>query len=258
MTTDLQDRHLPLSSAHNLRDMGGYPAIDGLSVRWGMLFRSGQMAGLSEADAAALQGYNIDTVIDLRANDEREERPTRWHEGSRTELWVRDHPHSTGSLSDLASRADVEASHVRDAMLELYRDMPFTQAESYRELFARLANGRLPVLFNCSAGKDRTGLAGALILTLLGVDRRWIDEDFMLSNQAAERLRAFLKSSARYAMLTAAPSDAAAPLLGVEPAYLDASFDAMTAQCGGLEGYWRDVLKLERGAEEEIRARLLG
>lgn len=89
-------RALPIVGSHNLRDMGGYQAGDGRQVKWRTLFRSGVMAGLTEADRTEFRQLGIAAIYDLRANHERERRPTQWHQGENIEYYSRDHELSAG------------------------------------------------------------------------------------------------------------------------------------------------------------------
>jgi protein-tyrosine phosphatase len=257
MKTESPERILHLPSGHNFRDIGGYQAADGRTVKWRQVFRSGYMSRIAGEDAAQLQALGINTICDLRANDEREERPTVWHVGSQTELWARDHEFSAGSLAELATRPDLMASQTRDSMFEIYRLLPHEQTESYRELFNRIASGRIPILFNCSAGKDRTGLATALILTILGVPRAVIDADYLLSNGVLEGLIDYMKTSPKYRQLATERLDLAMPMLRVEADYLETSFAVIERDHGTVERYLDEALGISGDAQEAIRANLL-
>ena len=163
-------RRLPLERAFNLRDFGGYATADGRVVRQGMLFRSGTMALLSEADAAHLRSLGIRAICDFRRGNERSAEPTVWH-GAEVDYFCRDYSESSGILGEMLKRKDSTAQDMRDAMIGLYRAIPLDHAASYRAMFAQMLAGRLPIIINCSAGKDRTGVGAALILAALGVPR---------------------------------------------------------------------------------------
>jgi protein-tyrosine phosphatase len=257
MKSESPQRVLHLPSGHNFRDIGGYPTEHGRSVKWRQVFRSGYMSKIAGEDAAQLHKLGIDTICDLRANDERSERPTLWHEGTATDFWARDHEFSAGSLAELATRPDLKIEHSRDSMCEIYRVLPYEQKGSYSELLGRIARGRIPILFNCSAGKDRTGLATALILSILGVPREVIVEDYLLSNAAVDGLIAFMKSSPKYRALATTRLDLAMPMLRVEADYLDISFDVIENDHGSVERYLADALGIGLKEQEAIRANLL-
>ncbi len=257
MSTEPSQRILHLPSGHNFRDLGGYPAEGGRSVKWRTIYRSGHMSSITGDDIAQLNALGIDTICDFRANGERAERPTLWHEQSLTELWARDHEGSLGSLSGLIERPDVQDGETRATMLEIYRHFPHEQAENYREMFRRIAAGRVPLVFNCSAGKDRTGLAAALLLSLLGVPRDVIEADYLLTNDVMERLADFLAASPRYQDFVTLRRDKALPLLRAEAEYLEASFAVIEGQHGSVQGYLTDVLGITEAEQDTIRGILL-
>ncbi|MET0369868.1 MAG: tyrosine-protein phosphatase, partial [Sphingobium sp.] len=176
--TDSIDRLLPLTGGFNLRDFGGYATADGRMVRRGMLFRSGTMSLLTEADCAHLRGLGIRSICDFRRPSERRHEPTRWH-GADVDYYARDYSGSSGVLAEMIKDGTATAHDMRTAMIHLYRTIHVDHAEAYHAMFARLAEGKAPMLINCSAGKDRTGTGAALILALLGVPRDTIVEDYL-------------------------------------------------------------------------------
>lgn len=142
---------------------------------------------------------------------------------------------------------------MRETMLALYRALPFDQAESFSRLLRLIAAGELPLLFNCAAGKDRTGVFAALLLDLLGVSRDVIVADYLLSNAYFDGARQrFLTSYGRDDI----DPDVWEPLLRVEGEYLDACFAEIELRHGGTKGYlaW---LGLSRADIAAIRSHLL-
>ncbi len=240
---------LPLEGGFNLRDMGGYATADGRRVRRGLLFRSGLMSMLTEADEAQLAALGIATVCDLRRAGERKRDPTRWCEPAGVLYWARDHDASSGVLGELLSGALPTADGVRTAMISVYREILIDHAPSYRFLFDRLAGGHVPLLFNCSAGKDRTGVGAALILSALGVPRETIYEDYLLTNRFADFSRIVGRvDSDRYRNIDA---DVLAPLLAADADYLDTAFDSLDRDHGGIDAYLASI-----GVDDAAKARL--
>lgn len=250
-------RRLPLESAFNLRDFGGYATADGRCIKRGMLYRSGTMALLTQADAAHLRSLGIQAICDFRRGDERSAEPTSWH-GADVDYICRDYSESSGLLSEILRDDAATPDDMRQAMIALYRVIPADHAESYRQMFARIAAGRVPILINCAAGKDRTGAGAALILAALGVPRSTIVADYLLTNVHADwdwlrRQRNPLGSGTRRRL-----SDAVLePLLTVDVLYLDSLFESLDANHGGLEPYLRDVLGVDAAAREAMREMLL-
>jgi protein-tyrosine phosphatase len=257
MKLENHQRILHLPSGHNFRDIGGYQTADGRTVKWRQIFRSGYMSKITGEDREQLHGLGIDTICDFRANGERTERPTVWHEGTPTQLWARDYELSAGALGDLMKEPQVQASQSRASMLAVYRELPYEQADSYREMFDRIAAGRVPLVFNCSAGKDRTGVASALVLTLLGVPRSVVEEDYLLTNATIDGLFQFMAESERYKAFVTDRREQIMPVMMADKEYLDTSFDVIEREHGTVENYARDVLSLTDDAIAAIRTYLL-
>jgi protein-tyrosine phosphatase len=142
-------------------------------------------------------------------------------------------------------------------MIEVYRNLPFEQAASYRELFLRIAGGRLPLLFHCTAGKDRTGVAAALLLSAIGVPRRTILSDYLFTNEFMTTLVPFLERDSRYGAFLRKWRAVVTPLLRAEPEYIEAMFEAVATRHGGVEAYARDALSLHESVVPAIRTALL-
>ncbi|PHR62222.1 MAG: hypothetical protein COA43_00865 [Robiginitomaculum sp.] len=144
----------------------------------------------------------------------------------------------------------------QEMMVGFYKTLPFEQKVSYAKLFESLADAPLPLVFNCSAGKDRTGLAAALILSALGVPYETVMEDYLLSNHYLDSHA--IQSNKGLAQLAAQLSpDVAGELLSVNSLYLDASLDEIRLRHGTLERYFHDVLGVSSEQIECMKTRLL-
>jgi len=250
-------RVLPISGSHNLRDMGGYETADGRQVKWRMLYRSGVMAQLTDADRKEFQGLGIVTIYDLRANRERARRPTDWHHGEDINYYSREYEMSVGALDDLIAKGALARETVIRVIHDAYRDLPFEQADSYRELFRLLVAGRVPLLFNCTAGKDRTGIAAALILFALGVPQQLIEHDYSLTELAMDKLEAILFSDPRYQPLAALPREQYLPMLRADPDYLVIAFEAIEKRYQSVANYLETALGVGPREIQLLRENLL-
>jgi protein-tyrosine phosphatase len=237
---NIESRVVPIAGSHNLRDMGGYKTADGREVKWGTLFRSGVMAELTEADRAEFRRLGIVAIYDLRANRER-----------------RDYELSIGALDGLIHKGNLEADALLHVIHDAYRELPFEQADSYRELFRLLVAGQVPLLFNCTAGKDRTGIAAALILFTLGVPLDTINHDYSLTELAMDKLIAILFADPRYAPLAALPREQYLPIVRADPTYLAIAFKEIEHVHGGIAQYLNVVLGVGPAEIEILRAELL-
>lgn len=254
----LPPRALPIPGAHNLRDLGGYATSGGGRIKWRTIYRSGAIHGLGPAERAALNQLGITVICDLRTPDERAQRPMDWHDGQEIQYFGGQPLESGARLERLLTAGTALRMEMRERMLGIYRRLPFEQAASYRQLFGSLAAGRVPLLFNCSAGKDRTGLAAALLLTVLGVPRETIIEDYLLSNAAADGLLSMMAArNPHYASLLAADPQVLTPVLTADADYLDISFTEIGRACGGVEAYMEQHLAIGPAELASIRGHLL-
>lgn len=176
--TRVAERLLPLQGGRNFRDLGGYRAADGRQVKWGRIYRSGVMSGLTMADLTYLSDLGVQVVCDLRSVQERgtEPNPMLKTEGPQVVAFDYD---MGGSISQLM-RAATRAQAV-DAFAAAYVDFIDMLAPNYTDMFARLVRQEAPLAMNCSAGKDRTGMGSALVLSVLGVPRETVLADYALT-----------------------------------------------------------------------------
>ncbi|MFJ2057049.1 tyrosine-protein phosphatase [Streptomyces sp. NPDC087908] len=258
---------IPAASVANLRDLGGLPLAAGRSVRPGLVLRSAQLDRLDPADPA-VAALGLRTVVDLRTDVERDERPDRLPPGARGLVAdvLADHLAISGLppaarlkelLSDPAlAEEHLGAGQVREAFARTYRT--FVSGESaraaYRVLLTELAAPDAgPLLFHCTAGKDRTGWAATVVLSLLGADEETVREEYLSVNTAVRQ--AFAPLIEGFTAQGGNP-DLALDLIGVLPGYLDAALDEVAVRHGSMERYVREGLGVPDGVTERIRERL--
>ena len=246
------ERVVTLEGGRNFRDMGGYATRDGRRLRWGRLYRSGSMAGFSDAAYAQLAALGVRSICDLRTTSERETSPVDWARVPDLNYWARDYDMSFGDLRAVLAADLPTVEMARDGMIKVYRELPFEQAPAYAELFRRLAAGEVPLVFNCSAGKDRTGVAAALILNALGVPESTIIEDYLLSNTTYDR-RASLASG----RLEALGAEMVEAILGVDASYIHAALEVVDEAHGSVSGYLEARLGVSERDLRGIQAQLL-
>jgi protein-tyrosine phosphatase len=254
-------RVVPLEGGRNFRDLGGYRTLDGRQVKWGVIFRSGSLIGLSRSDWAHLMARGVQALCDFRSTSERTSEPVPLNDYPAVSYWSRDYHSSFADLRKLMLSGLGTGVAAREAMLTGYRQLPFDQAEGYQQLFAFLKAGRTPLVFNCSAGKDRAGTAAALVLSALGVPRATVVEDFLLTNQVLNLQEALLKRAdlarTKHASLARQPPDVIRAILHADPDYIAAALGAIDKLHGGIEGYLRDRLDVDAAALEQLRNSLL-
>jgi protein-tyrosine phosphatase len=180
----VQVRVIPLEGAVNFRDLGGYVADGGMRTRWRVLFRADGLGDLSAADFDVMRGLGIRTVIDLRSGEELE----------RGRFDVAAHPVTFHHYPIIEKLPDPDEFDRRPGLLgSQYQEMLRDAGNSFRSVLEILSlPDALPAVFHCTAGKDRTGVLSALVLSLLGVDEATVVADYALSGEAMTRLRAKL------------------------------------------------------------------
>lgn len=256
------DRVLILDGIHNFRDYGGYRARGG-TIRTGLLYRSGQHGGATPADLAEVSRLGVATVIDLRGDSERAEMPClRAPDFSGAVLFA---PGETAGQElaphEEAGRGVRDAASAHAAMTALYANMPFRAVlvGSLRLYFGALATRDGPSLLHCLAGKDRTGLAVALLHGLLGVHADDIMADYLLTNAAGNQERRIASAAesirARYDPLMS--DDAIRTLMGVDTVYLETALAAIRAHHGDVTRYAEAVLGVDATHLAAIESRLI-
>lgn len=259
-------RVLPLEGGRNFRDLGGYETTGGQRVKWGTVYRSGVMDGLTDADYDYLSDLGISVVCDFRASDERREEPTDWRAGDIEYITFpdpSDNEDMSRAFAEVLMNPDVTPGQVRSMFIESYRSMHETYAPAYTEMFDQLANGDLPLTFNCSAGKDRTGVAAALLLSALGVPRETVVADYALSEKIVDFMAEFevgredIDPESPYAFFAELPPEVIEPLMRTEPAYIEATFEAIEAEHDSVVAFIQSELGIDDAELARMRKRLL-
>ena len=246
LTIDLP-RVLALEGASNVRDLGGWPTADGRRVRFGKVFRSASLAALTDDDVAALGEAGVRTVCDLRGEVERRRAPSRLAGVATHALCIE--PSLRPSLSDLLATETVTGPDVMALMRGAYTAYALEWSHRYRALFDLLLEENAPpLLFHCTAGKDRTGFGAALILAALGVGEEAVLEDYLATNRLW-RADPEISSSL--------PEAVAEVLLRVHPELITAAFDAARGAHATIEVYLEERIGLDAERRELLQERLL-
>jgi protein-tyrosine phosphatase len=247
------ERVLPLQGGNNFRDLGGYATRDGRVVSWGKLYRSGAMNGLTDSDYTYLSGLGIRVVCDFRDRNERRQSPTDWQGNPMPRRYARDYDLDTAGLLGSFAAPGLTPDRARTVFAQFYGEVPERFADHYRDMFTELLRGEAPLAFNCSAGKDRTGVAAALILSALGVPREQIIEDYLLSNQHYKPdTRSAGGDDATSRFLRALDPQVLKILMGVEAGFLEAAFKAMEEKHGSVEGYLEQRLGVDAAGRRHL------
>lgn len=241
-------RDLGLASDPNLRDVGGYRTIDGQWVRMGVVYRS-QALSLSAADLAVVDTLGVTADYDLRTTAEIAQAPDVVPAGATyTNLNVLANVSLTPTLTSPTAAEQYMQAMEQDFVTDA------TARAAFGELLTGIADSDGAVLYHCTAGKDRTGWATAVLLTLLGVPQDTVMQDYLLSNTY------YFDSPAVQAELKSMPAAEAAvytPVLQVQASYLQAGLAQVTASYGSMYNYAVHGLGLSPQTIAKLRAKLL-
>lgn len=248
--SEAQDRRvLRLQGASNFRDLGGYATSQGRQVRWGRIFRSDHLGRLTSEDEALLAGLGVQRVLDFRGEHERAAVPNRLATARQHVLGIE--PTVVQRLQDLAAAGQRLSEAVAvELMKELYRALVHDQTHRYAEFFEHLLDNSsdTPLVFHCTAGKDRTGFAAALTLQALGVPRHVVLQDYLLTNAL------YQPPSLPH---TDTPHEALAVLWRVQTEFLEAAYEALDADHGGMDRYLEQRLGVNATARRALAQKYL-
>jgi protein-tyrosine phosphatase len=239
-------RHLNLEGASNFRDLGGYRTNDGRVVRWRQIFRSNHLGHLTAADTDIIRNLGLRSAFDLRGREERMAAACGLQEITVHPLPIE--PTVVAALRARLAAGSLSSTDAREIMRECYRSYVRLNTHSFRALFAHLLQDHAPLVIHCTAGKDRTGFACALVLHALGVPDDAIAEDYLLTNRFYRR---------DPASGTDLPEDVREAIGSVEASYLTSALEAIHADYGGIEIYLKDGLGLGESERANLKDRYL-
>jgi protein-tyrosine phosphatase len=243
----IAERWLAFDGTPNFRDYGGYLNQSGKRVRWGHFFRSGQLSSLTQQDITYFESLNIDTVFDFRREEEAQKDVSLFPETRPTILGLAIDPGSILSFFSNQEEGGVSAKDMEGFMCDINSEFAIDHAPVYKKMFEKLLSGDSQgSLIHCSAGKDRTGFAAAVILSALGVSRDVVMHDYLLTAQYFDADREIARISKKYNWSGA--SEVIRPMLAVKESYLSAAFDAIDNNFTAMNVYLEEMLGL--GEEE--------
>ena len=238
-----------LEGGSNFRDLGGYRTADGRAVRHGLVFRSAHLGNLTDTDRQEIGRLGVRTIVDLRGVNEAAETPHRVEGTGAIIVGAHIEPGIGERIRGAVADGSASPELMAHFLTEHYRDYPRRCTPGFRTLFATLSDGtRRPLVFHCTAGKDRTGFAAALLLTLLGVPWETVVHDYLRTNEL------WTGHIGRYPELGA---DTRAAIVEARAAYLDAAFAAVREDFADPERFAQGALGLDGGTLERLRGDLL-
>ena len=238
-------RHLPLAGTTNFRDLGGYQGLDGRHVRWRTLFRSDHLAHLTpESQHTLLQQLGVLRSADFRG--QREQTVDHYAiQGLQHHSLAIEPTVVQRAFSLLQQGSQLTADDTVGLMQQTYRSFIHDNAAQFAQFFEMLLDNDAPIVFHCTAGKDRTGWAATLLLMTLGVPRDVVMRDYLLTNDFY-RMPALADPRA--------PKEVLNVLWRVQEDFLNAALDAVDADYGGMPIYLERELRVGEAERRRLEA----
>ena len=255
MTEELS-KQISFSKMTNFRELGGFTSSDGRHIKHNIFFRSPKLCNLeTPEDFEKFKNYGIKVIFDFRSISERKRAPDPEFEGIKhyniSALYKKDGTEMDFDFQDIVLLSTQQLTDLRDVLEEGYEVIGFNNP-AYKQMFKEIVDGNVPILFHCSAGKDRTGIAAALILALFGVKREDITYDYLQTNvyisKDIERRRKIMPES-----LPPEGQELVLALTGVSQKSLDLTLNSILAKYQTFENYFEK----EYGITAEIRKELM-
>lgn len=252
------ERRFGMDGAPNFRDFGGYRTGTGRQVKWGFLFRSGQLSSLSAQDVELLASLELNLVFDFRRLEEQATDLSRLpREPAPRVVSLPIIPGSNSRFFEEAGAQSDNPAAMFDFMLEINRDFAGPQAKTYRRMFREIleaADARF--LVHCAAGKDRTGFAAAIILLALGVSRELVMRDYLLTARYFKPARELDRLRHKYG-LEHMVAESILPMLEVHEDYLATALRYIDENHSSVEEYLEQALGVGPAELAELRGRYL-
>lgn len=235
MSTIDSSRILQVKGGYNFRDLGGLVTNDGTSVKRNLLFRTDELSNLQAGDLELLESLDVRTIIDFRTEQERAQSKDRIPTTCKREIHL---DILSANMDSFVAEIKNGTSDLKKLMVDIYKDLVLgnNAIDQFTHFFELLQDpSNASVIYHCTAGKDRTGVATALILASLDVSRDDIETDYLFSNEFLQlKYTSYIQDNPNYA-----------DLFLVQPDYLNAAFTAIEDKYKNVQNYLTKVLKVD-------------
>jgi protein-tyrosine phosphatase len=236
----------------NLRDLGGLPVSGGGTIRVGRVFRSAAPVELTVSELGAYAALKLSGIVDMRYDGERAAHPVNWRQLGATTYRTRgNEPAGGADFAAVLVDEAFDSAAAKEMMRSVYRRLPFDHLPTLADVFAQVLAGDGATLLHCTSGKDRTGMATALLLTALGTSREAIFADYLQSLQ----YDAF--SSPSFRKIPDHRREALSPIFSVHEDYLTAMLSEIEHRSGSVDRFLAEALGISTVMKERLWKLLL-
>lgn len=252
---DSTDRFLGFESVANLRDIGGYRTANGQRVKWGQVYRGASLAYVAPNERDKLDALGLQVVCDLRRPDEIEKAPNQLPQGAN---YLNVPSMDTINSFEQVRQMLFKPHYLEVMMAEIYIEAIIeNNPNMFRAVYQQIIDGKLPLLVHCTAGKDRTGLAVALLLLLLGVDEDTVLNDYTLSNHYFDYFKRVTGKLVKWLKRVGFTEADVSPLLMADRRNLKTALEHIKRKYGSVEAYLIARAEMTPQDFEALKARLL-
>ncbi|MGG5208393.1 tyrosine-protein phosphatase [Chryseobacterium sp. MIQD13] len=252
---NLTEKDPEIKKVHNFRTVGNIKNVDGRTLKSGKFYRSGHLHKLKKKSFREIENLGIREVIDLRNSKEIADKPDQLPIGIIYKKYsaFEDEGDQLTQAKKLVLKGKVNGSDADKRMIDFYQEYVTENPEVIKKIITEILESDQPVLYHCTAGKDRTGITTALILSILKFDKETIYNDYLLSNNYRKKLvlkRLNLADNLHF-LYPKMDVKVLEKLSWVETAYLDAAFDEINKKYGSIDTYIQQVLGISDNKREE-------
>lgn len=249
------ERHLKLQGIRNFRDLGGYETTDGRTVKWGLLYRSGNLSQATDADLAYLSSLRLKFVFDFRMPSENRLQSREYATALGTQVcnlpMLSDRIIQMFESATISSPGEQHRIDAEELLIEMYRCFVTDSKSQCSEIIQTISDPvNLPTLYHCSQGKDRTGFVSAITLLALGVSRKMVFNDFMLSSQ-------YITPDDEGQISPSIDPAVKQSLLKTRREHLEAAIETIDQRYGSVDTYLCEGLGLNEKILKKLRTTLL-
>lgn len=239
----------------NFRTIGNIKNIDGRILKEGKIYRSAHLHKLKKKSVKTLENLGIKEIIDLRNSKEISQKPDVIPQNVDYKNYsaFEDEGDQLNQAKKLVLKGKVKGSDANQRMLDFYKTYATENPEVIKKIIHEILDAENPVLYHCTAGKDRTGIITALILTILKFDKATIENDYLLSNNYREKLvqkRLHLAHNLHF-IYPKMDLNVIEKLSWVEKNYLDAAFLEIDKKYGSIDAYIHENLEISENKRSE-------
>jgi len=246
-TIVITERLIPLVGPSNFRDIGGIKTKDGKQVKWGQFYRADALGSIQEAEFPYIESLKISKVYDLRSDEEiatsKDNLPSsiRWIHHP---IFSGDNTAEMNAVMQKLKTGDMTAQDSKNLLITANKAFINSNLREFKVLVRELLDNQAPSLFHCTAGKDRTGLTSALLLSVLGVDKETVINEYLMTNYYTLPKMAQKKDAKTAAAFAKVDPQVMLPLLTVDRSYLEAAFTEIEKSYGDMDRFIREGLEI--------------